>query len=51
MSVKNLISIHFVGREKVVELLLKNNANPNLKDNDDETPLFRAVAPGISTQL
>lgn len=36
-----------IGHIKVMELLLKNSANPNLTDNDNQTPLFNAAVSGI----
>ena len=35
-----------MGNEKVVKLLLKNGAQPDLEDADGETPLSRALLGG-----
>ena len=34
------------GREKIVEILLQNSANPNSRTNSQETPLHKAVEYG-----
>ena len=37
--------------EKTVEVLLKYKANPNIADNEDETPLLAAARSGLTSVI
>lgn len=41
--------IKFTGNEKIVEVLIENGANINSRDDDQATPLHRAVEQGLNT--
>lgn len=43
----NFDSFHFTGHLKIMKILFKNGAKPNLTDNDGRTALFNAASSGI----